>query len=258
MKVIAVLQARAGSSRLPGKVLKPILGKPMLERQLERVRRATSLDCIVVATSTERADDAIEQLCRAIEVPVFRGSLDDVLDRFYNAAAPYAAEHVVRLTGDCPLADPEVIDAVVSMHVTHGYDYTSNVEPPTFPDGLDAEIVRFAALEQAWREAKLPSEREHVTPFIRGNRERFRHGNLVNPRGDLSALRWTVDEPADFEFVTRVYEALHPARPEFGIDDILLLLARAPELAGLNSRFLRNEGYLKSLVKDAALSRDQG
>lgn len=248
--ILAILQARVSSTRLPGKVLKPILGQPMLARQVERIRRARRIEKLIVATSNEPGDDPLAMLCAQIGATCFRGSLDDVLDRFYQAARPYCPEHVLRLTGDCPLADPEVIDAVIDLHLTGDYEYTSNCHPPTLPDGLDVEVVRFSVLEAVWREACLPSEREHVTSSIWNCPERFRLGNYVNPQGDFSALRWTVDEDADFELVSRIYEALYPANPTFSMADILALIRRQPELAILNTHHARNEGFAKSMEND--------
>ena len=249
-KVVAVLQARTSSSRLPGKVLRPLQGRPMLERQIERIRRARRLDRLVVATSHHAEDDPIEALCKTLSVACFRGSLEDVLDRFYRAAASHRPDHVVRLTGDCPLCDPEIIDRVVAYHVEGGYDYTCNVLEPTFPDGLDVEVMTRASLEAAWRESELPSQREHVTAFIQTQPARFRLGDVRND-ADLSALRWTVDEPADFDLVERIYAALLPAKADFGTRDILALLAAQPALRTLNQR-PRDEGYLASLERDKA------
>lgn len=248
--ILAILQARVSSSRLPGKVLRPILGEPMLFRQIERIRRARLIERLVVATSVDASDDPLAEMCRERGIDCFRGSLADVLDRFFRAAGRYAPEHVVRLTGDCPLADPAVIDATIGLHLSGGYDYTSNALEPTFPDGLDVEVMRFACLEQAWREATLPSQREHVTPFLYRHPERFRLGVLKNGT-DLSGLRWTVDEPADFEFVTRVYEALYPADQAFTSDDILGLLQKHRDYQEINRSIGRNEGYRLSLAKDA-------
>jgi spore coat polysaccharide biosynthesis protein SpsF len=249
MKVAGVLQVRAGSTRLPGKALRPLAGAPMLERQLERVRRARRLDALTVATSAQADDDAIEALCGRLGVACYRGSLEDVLDRFYRAARAAAPSHVVRLTGDCPLADPALIDEVVRYCVQGGYDYASNALEPTFPDGLDVEAMRLESLASAWREAKLPSEREHVTPFLYKHPERFRVGSF---RGapDLSALRWTVDEPEDFALVERIYGELYAANPAFSTADVLALLERKPELRTLNTTHRRNEGYEKSLAGD--------
>lgn len=239
------------SSRLPGKVLRPILGVPMLMRQVERIRRAGTLDALVVATSTDRSDDALERVCAENGVSCFRGSLDDVLDRFYRVALERKPEYVVRLTGDCPVADPAVIDAVVRYAVAGGFDYASNTLQPTFPDGLDVEVLTFRSLETAWREARLPSQREHVTPFVHQQPARFKIGNYAGPR-DLSHLRWTVDEVADFELIRQIYEALYPAKPDFTTDDILALLERRPELKQINASLKRNQGYLQSLAKDGA------
>jgi spore coat polysaccharide biosynthesis protein SpsF (cytidylyltransferase family) len=251
LRVLGILQARTSSSRLPGKVLMPILGRPMLIRQIERLSRCVRLENLVVATSTDPSDDRLAALCRDAGIDCFRGSLDDVLDRFVEAARPYSPDAVVRLTGDCPLADPILIDQIVGRFLDSELDYLSNSEPPTYPDGLDVEVVRFACLQAARCEAVLPSQREHVTPFIRRQPDRFRVANHVREQ-DLSYLRWTVDEPEDFEFVRRVYEHLYPVDPDFSTDDVLSLLQRNPEIRHVNSRFQRNEGSKKSLIADAA------
>lgn len=247
---LAILQARVSSTRLPGKVLKPILGEPMLLRQIERLRRCRGFDRLVVATSTDASDDPLAAACEGWDVACHRGSLDDVLDRFVAAARAYQPDIVVRLTGDCPLADPEVIDAVIRYFRQGDYDYASNVDPPTFPDGLDVEVMRYSCLVQAHREATLPSQREHVTPFIRAHAERFRLG-CHTAATDLSHLRWSVDEPDDFAFVKAVYEALYPGKPDFTTADVLRLLAGNGHLASINSAIARNEGLKKSLLKDA-------
>ncbi|MFQ5533283.1 MAG: cytidylyltransferase domain-containing protein [Sphingomonadales bacterium] len=246
---MGILQARCSSSRLPGKVLKPILGEAMLARQIERLGRAKRIERLVVATSTDASDNTLEELCSTIGVPCYRGALDDVLDRFYEAAACYMPAHVIRLTGDCPLCDPELIDHLTARHLEGGFDYSSNALEPTFPDGLDAEIMTFDALRRAWREAELPSDREHVTPFIHQRPQRFRLFNLTNER-DLAHLRWTVDEPEDFEMVSRVYEALYPENPGFDTAEILAFLDRHPEIAALNAARVRNEGLDKSRQQD--------
>jgi len=247
--ILAVLQARVSSSRLPRKVLKPILGEPMLFRQIERIRRSKRLDQLVVATSTDPSDDPLAEACQSRGIALARGSLNDVLQRFVDACGPYAPDTVVRLTGDCPLFDWEVLDQTIELFQSGGYDYACNCEPPTFPDGLDAEVMRYDALLQAHKESVLPSEREHVTQFIRKRPERFRLGNLVSPQ-DLSALRWTVDEPEDFAFVEAVYTELYAAKPDFLSADILELMARVPTLGQMNQGIIRNEGLLKSLQAD--------
>lgn len=250
MKVIGVLQARCNSSRLPRKILLPIQGEAMLARQIERVRRSRRLESLVVATSRETSDDEVEALCSRLGVACFRGSLDDVLDRFYRAAEAHRPDHVVRLTGDCPLADPAIIDAAIDLHLAGNFDYTSNCHPPTYPDGLDVEVVRFAVLRDAWQEATLRSEREHVMPFIWSRPERYRLGNLTHGAEDLSALRWTVDEPADYELVGHIYDTLYPGNPAFALADILALVRDQPALATRNKQHERNEGLARSLAAD--------
>jgi len=247
--VLAILQARVSSTRLPGKVLKPIQGKPMLARQIERILRCRKIDKLVVATSQDPSDDAVEQLCAELGVACFRGSLNDVLDRFYQAARSIAPDYVVRLTGDCPLAEPELIDGVIEFALVGDYDYASNCLEFSFPDGLDVEVFRFTCLEQAHREARLPSAREHVTPFIWRRPERFRIGAYKSDI-DLSYLRWTVDEREDFELVSRIYEALYPTNPHFNRYDILALLEREPQLQTINACYARNTGLRKSLRQD--------
>lgn len=249
MKIISILQARVSSTRLPEKVLKGLLGRPMLARQIERVRRAEMIGELIVATSGQREDDAIEALCRDVGVTCFRGSLNDVLDRFYQCARHYNPDHIVRLTGDCPLADPAIIDGVVRFHLEGDYDYTSNTLEPTWPDGIDVEVMRYRCLAEANEEAELPSEREHVSSFIYKRPERYHLGSVVQ-KEDNSSLRLTVDEPEDFDLVSRIYERLYPRNPAFGLDDVMNLLAGSPELIRLNNQFARNEGLLHSEQKD--------
>jgi spore coat polysaccharide biosynthesis protein SpsF len=178
--VLAILQARVSSTRLPRKVLLPILGRTMLECQLERVRASKFLDKIIVATSDQPEDSPIAELCEAGGIECYRGSLEDVLDRFYQAANQHQPKFVVRLTGDCPLLDPEILDSVIQFHIKGGFDYTSNCLEPSFPDGLDAEIMNFSTLQEIWRLAKRPIEREHVTTYILHHRVRFKIGNFKN------------------------------------------------------------------------------
>ena len=220
--IVAILQARMSSSRLPGKVMKPILGMPMIGRHIERLNRCDSLDRIVVATSKDPSDDGLASYCEGLGVRVFRGSLDDVLGRFAGAAIANGAEHVVRLTADCPLADPLVIDACVWRHIETSADYTSNTLQRSYPDGLDVEVMTAAALKTMQAEATDPYEREHVTPFLYRNPERFRIAQLVQS-ARLDDRRWTVDTAEDFEFVSRVYYMLYPTNPRFEQADILAL-----------------------------------
>jgi len=242
--ILGILQARTSSSRLPGKVMLPVAGAPMLARQIERLTRSRAIDRLVLATSDRPEDDCVAELAAAAGIASHRGSLDHVLDRFHGAALPFAPDYVVRVTGDCPLADWEVIDGCIRFALDGGYDYASNALEPTWPDGLDVEVFTFAALAAAWNEADSPLEQEHVTPFIHRRPERFRLGSFKN-RVDLSALRWTVDEPRDYEFVREVYDRLYPADPAFTTDDILALLHAEPELIQLNAGIERNEGLRK-------------
>lgn len=237
------------STRLPGKVLMPILGKPMLQHQIERTLRSKKIDKLVIATSNEKEDNQIEILCKLIGVEIFRGSLDNVLDRFYKATLKYSPICIVRLTGDCPLTDPYYIDQVIDFYLTENCDFVNNCDPPTLPDGLDVGVFSFAALKEAWLNAKLPSEIEHVTPYIKKKPEKFKLSSWQNTH-DLSHLRWTVDEPEDFEFVKKVYEHLYPSNPEFNTKDVLTLLEKMPTLMKINAHFIRNEGMKKSLCCD--------
>lgn len=251
--IVGILQARMGSKRLPGKVMKHILERPMLELQLERLSRANSIDVLVVATGTQPEDGVIVDLCKSLNIPCFSGSNDDVLDRCYRAAFDYSPRLVMRLTGDCPLVDPKIIDGLVHFFCDGDFDYASNTLKPTWPDGLDAELMRFEALESAWSEAILSSEREHVTPFIYKNPDRFNLGSYENDI-DLSSYRWTVDEQADFNLVTAVYENLYPDSPNFSTQDVLNFVQSNKYLLDKNSMYERNEGYKKSLLKDYTIN----
>jgi glutamate-1-semialdehyde 2,1-aminomutase/spore coat polysaccharide biosynthesis protein SpsF len=249
-KVVAIIQARMGATRLPGKVLAEIAGRPMLWHVVNRVRIARSVDKVVVATSNRSSDDAVAEFCVQNDIEFFRGSETDVLDRFYQTAKHFNADVVVRITADCPLIDPQVVDMVVSTYLEGGYDYVTNTLRYTYPNGMDVEVFSFAALEKAWREARLPAEREHVTPYLRAS-GRFRVFNVEN-EADLSKrnLRWTVDEPADLEFVRAVYARLGGDKQPFGLSDILELLDKEPDLMQINSGIIRNEGYYKSLASE--------
>lgn len=222
--ILAILQARMSSQRLPGKVLADVAGAPMIARQVERLRRARRIDRLVVATSDRPDDDPLAAVCADLALPVFRGSLEDVLGRFQGAAEAFGpATTIVRLTADCPLCDWGVIDRVVDAHLAGGFDYTNNVTPVrTFPHGLDAEAMTAQALANAAREAADPYEREHVTPFLYRRPERFRLGTVTSehPRPEL---RWTVDTPQDLDFVRHVYAELYAANPAFGSEAIAAL-----------------------------------
>jgi glutamate-1-semialdehyde aminotransferase/spore coat polysaccharide biosynthesis protein SpsF (cytidylyltransferase family)/predicted dehydrogenase len=248
--VVAIIQARMGSSRLPGKSLAEIENRPMLWHVIQRVKRATLVDRVVVATSTAAADDAIEAMCQENGVHCYRGSENDVLDRFYVAARGEKASQIVRITADCPLIDPDVIDRVVRRFQRGDLDYASNAMVRSYPDGLDTEIFSFSALEMAWHEASKTSEREHVTPYMRSNK--FRTANVENDsRSFYQHYRWTVDETADLEFIRAVYKAFRD-RESFGMNDVLELIEKTPGLEKMNSEIVSNVGYYKSLFEEAS------
>jgi spore coat polysaccharide biosynthesis protein SpsF len=234
MKVVAIIQARMSSTRLPGKVLLDLAGEPMLARVVERTRRAERVDETVVATSTDASDDPIESFCQDRGYSCFRGSLHDVLDRYYQAAKQYQADVIVRITADCPLIDADVVDQVVGefMERQPSVHYATNCLPErTFPRGLDTEAIRFDALARAWFEDNDPARREHVTPYI------YHHPGLFCIHGvtlgdDCSSHRWTVDTPEDLALVRELYVRLDAARTDWR--DILSLIEREPELVKIN------------------------
>ncbi|EMO30082.1 cytidylyltransferase [Leptospira interrogans serovar Bataviae str. HAI135] len=249
IKILGILQARTSSSRLPQKVLMEILNKSMLELQLERESRSKMIDKLVVATSDSKSDDDLENLCKKLNIACVRGSLDDVLDRFYQAAKIYEPQWIVRLTGDCPLVDPFLLDEIIQFTISNDYDYGTNAIQATYPDGLDVEVFKFSALEDAWNHATLLSQREHVTSYINRQSDKFKIGHYKSSK-DLSHLRWTVDEREDFELVKNIYENLYPTNPEFTTNDILNYLELNPQWKTHNLKYERNEGYKKSLMDD--------
>lgn len=235
MKTLAIVQARTTSTRLPGKVLMPILGKPMLALQLERMRRAAALDGMVIATTTNAADEPIVALCERDAVPCFRGSEHDVLSRYAGAAQAFEADTIVRVTSDCPLIEPGLIDQAVGIFndAQGQLDYVSNMLEPRFPYGLAVEVFSREALEQAHRGAVQDAEREHVTPYIYWRPEQFRLRAMLH-RENLSHHRWTVDTPEDFELVTRIFTALYPENPQFNMHHVLQLLENNPAWLEIN------------------------
>lgn len=248
----AIIQARMGSTRLPGKVLKKVLGKAMLEHQIERVKRSKTIDQIILATTSKSEDKQIVRLGKRLKVKVFAGSENDVLDRYYRAAVKFGVNgNIVRLTGDCPLMDPEIIDAVVNFYLKNkkNCQYANNVDPPTFPDGMDVEVFSFEALKTAWQNADLLSEREHVTPYIRNHPEKFKVKNFQS-RKNLSRHRLVLDNKEDFILIKRIFTSLYPRNKNFTLRDILEFLKRNPKLALVNAYIQRNEGLLKSLRTD--------
>ncbi len=238
MKTVVIVQARMSSSRLPGKVLLEIGGKPMLAWVLERAARASLVQQVMVATTTDPTDDAIGDFCRANGWACSRGSLFDVLDRYYQAARAAQADVIVRLTADCPLIDPALIDHTLEAFLRSGVDFAANRLPPpwqrTYPIGLDIEVCSFAALERAWREAVQPYEREHVMPYLYDAPGRFRT-LLVNTEPDYGQLRWTVDTPEDLEFL-RALVAQLGGRDDFSWLDVLAVVQAHPELAEINAQ----------------------
>lgn len=251
MDIIAIIQARMGSSRLSGKVLKELSGKPALWHVINRVGRSGRIEDIVVATTCQKKDLEIVKYCAEQGIRVFVGSEEDVLDRYYQAARLYKPKHVVRITADCPLHDYKVIDMVIQKHLDMNNDYTSNTLEDSFPDGLDCEVFTFSALERAWKEAKLASEREHVTPYIK--KEKSFKKFSIKDTVDHSQYRWTMDTDADFVFISRIYEELYEKNPGFGREEIYDLLEGRPELMTINQGIIRNEGYIKSIENDTIM-----
>ena len=238
--IAAIIQARMGSTRLPGKVLKKAEGKTLLEHVVERVGRAKTLDKIIIATTESPNDDAIVDEAKKLGAEVFRGSEEDVLGRFCGAARKFSAKHVVRLTADCPLMDPEVVDEAVNFYLRspEKYDYVCNVNPPTYPWGMDVEVFSTKALEKAQKETKLPHEREHVTPYIRNHPEIFNIGN-IEYKENFANLRLTVDGPEDLAVVGGVFNELYPKNKHFKLADILNLYGQKPGIFSANSHIKR-------------------
>lgn len=253
MRTVVVVQARTGSTRLPGKVLLPLAGAPLLARMLERVRAATTPFELVVATTKDPADDPVVALCTDMGVHVHRGHATDLLDRHVAAARALEADVVVKIPSDCPLVDPAAIDRVLGVFFAapNAYDFVSNLHPTTWPDGHDVEVMTMAALETAWREADEPHEREHTTPFLWDRPERFRCANVAWETGrDLSMThRMTVDWPCDYELVAAIYDALYrPDRPMFSLAEILDLLERRPDVFALNAKYAGVNWYRHHLA----------
>lgn len=248
-RIAAIVQSRMKSSRLPGKMMLDISGKPLLMRTLERVSKIPDISVVVLATSPAEENKMILDLADQMEVIGFVGDEEDVLDRYYRAAQYVRADCVVRLTGDCPLLDPNVCHTVLERFLMGDLDYASNVSPPTFPDGLDTEIISFNALESIWQEATSMTDREHVTQFIHRYPERFRTANITAPT-DMSKLRWTVDESDDLDFVRDVYRGLLK-RGCIGLRyQSVLRIMKEDGLRDASSIFRRNEGLEKTQMQE--------
>jgi len=250
LNTVLVTQARTGSTRLPGKVLLKVQNDELLKIHLNRLSGCKNVDRIVVATTLNSEDDILNNLCKEWGYSVFRGSVNDVLDRFYQSIKNYNPKWVVRVTSDCPLIDSEIVDSVIACAKVNDVDYCSNGLIINFPDGQDVEVFKFSVLELAWKEAKLKSEREHVTPYI-VNRTKFRGEGLFNSVNfpcafDFSKIRMTVDEPKDFDLITKLINHL-------GTDKTWLEYTRyllSNNFNFINGNIIRNEGYITSLKND--------
>lgn len=257
MKYLAMIQARCGSTRLPNKVLKDICGKPALQRMIERVKRSEIVDEVMVVTSIEKNNLPILRLCSDLGVSVGIGSDNDVLDRFYQTAKLLRPEYIIRLTADCPCFDAGLLDLALSG-MNKDIDYCGMLSE-SFADGLDLEIIKFKALEETWKDAKHSFEREHVTQYIIRHPERFNLKDFESPIGNFGGYRWTVDEPEDFEVVTRIYEHFLNGEKgdRFDYKDILVYLSDHPEILEINKKFMRNEGLEKSIKEDYILENNE-
>lgn len=255
MKVLAITQARYGSTRLPAKILKDVCGMTLLEIHLRRILQAKTINQVKIATTDEEGSKYIIDVAKKVGVGYHQGSVNDVLSRFYDTAAPEKPDYVLRFTSDCPLIDPEVIDMIVNFAITHPeYDYVS-ADGKSFPDGLDTEVMKFSALEKAYNEADMTSEREHVTPYIWKNGTArggtlFNSYKFVNPEGDYSSIRITLDTPEDFELLKKVIEENGVG---LGWKEYVKYLQNHQEVFALNSQFERNEGYEKSIKNDSKI-----
>src|SRR3989338_9805451 len=246
-----LIQARMSSTRLPGKVLFPINGRPMLSYMLERVSAVKKMNKPILITSVDSTDEPITALCRESNVLCYRGSLDDVLDRYYQAALEFKIDIIVRLTGDCPLIDPQMIDKMIDIYIEGKHDYIANTVPPkgTVPEGMDIEVFSFRGLKQAWLEANKPSEREHVTFYFWKNPELFSVFRY-DLNKDLSQYRLTVDYPEDFAVVSSVINHLYPKNPLFTMEDIIDFLRKNPNIHKLNMNIKPNQGWQSAYEKD--------
>lgn len=249
MKYLVLIQARCGSTRLPNKVLKDLAGKPDLQWVIERVRRSKMVDEVMVITSIEKDNLPLIELCTKLDTRIFVGSEDDVLDRYYQAARLLAPEYVVRITADCPLFDWRYLDMAIET-MDKEADYRGAFAE-TFPDGLDIEIMKFSALQKSWKEAIMASEREHVTQYIRKHPELFNLQELTCPIENIGHMRWTLDEPDDYEMLCKVYEHFVSNRKEdFVTEDVIAFLEDNPEIEAINMGIMRNEGLAKSIRED--------
>ncbi len=243
LRVVVLIQARMGSTRLPGKVLKEVMEKQLLQYLIERLRRVELADEIVIATTTNSEDQQIVDFCHVEQIPLFRGSSEDVLERFYLAAKTFKADVVVRITADCPLIDPKLVDQVIKYYLDNypKYDYVSNSHVRSFPVGMDAEVFSFKVLEEAFQESRLPEEHEHVTPFIYRRPNRY-HSGLITHEPNLSHFRLTVDTQEDLDLISLILKELYPKKPEFNMNDVVRVLrVDHPEWVMINANIKQRE-----------------
>lgn len=246
---LIIIQARIASTRLYGKVMKEICGFPVLWHVVNRVKKSKYATNIIVATTNNKEDDAIYEYCKENNIVVFRGSSSDVLDRYYQCAKKNNCENIVRITADCPLHDAKVIDKVISTYLDGNYDYATNAFEYTYPDGLDAEIFTFDALAEAWRKAKLASEREHVTPYIKKNNKLKKINVIADKKYPI--YRLTIDCPEDYKMINAIYDGI--GKLDFGLDETVGFLKQHPQIVEINNSYEPNEGYVKSLQEDMVI-----
>lgn len=261
IKIITVIQARTGSSRLPNKIFLPLQNEPLLFRMYERVNFSNLKGTIVIVTTTDRSDDKVEELCKEYKINCYRGDINDLLDRHFQSAKLFDADAIVKIPSDCPLIDAKVIDKVIQFYLDNKnrYDYVSNLHPATYPDGNDVEVMSFQTLEIAWKEAKRDFEREHTTPFIWENPDKFKIGNVVWETGlDYSmSHRFTIDYEKDYNFIKQVYDELYPINNKFTLQDILDLLERKPDIKKINQEFCGVNWYRNHLNELKTISSNQ-
>jgi spore coat polysaccharide biosynthesis protein SpsF len=246
-KIAAIIQARTGSTRLPSKVLMPIVGKPMLWHVIDRLKHCRNVDLIVVASTIKEDDKPVLELARESGAGSFAGSEEDVLDRYYQAAKKFNADIIVRITSDCPLIDPQIVDRLVTYFRNNKIDYVNT--GPSFPEGVDSEVFSFAALETSWKRAKKRFEREHASMYIHGHPEEFKVARIEN-KTDMSYIRFTVDTMEDFVVVVKIFENLYKKGEVFHLQEIVDFLKGHPEITSINKDITRNEGFLSSLKKE--------
>lgn len=246
-KILAITQARTGSTRFPNKIMKKIKDKTLLKIHVDRIKKSKRINSVIIATTNKQNDDLIENEAFKLKVNCFRGSEDDVLDRFYQAAKNYEPDYIVRLTSDCPLIDPNLIDEIIDQTIKNNADYCSNTLIESYPDGQDVEVFTFKSLKKTWEESILKSDREHVTPFMKNNKIQFNLVNFHSKNLEYEKVRMTIDEPEDFEVITFLINKL-------GFDEswqnYAKLYLNDKNISRLNNSIIRNEGYLKSIEND--------